>query len=57
MPDDQIERRVGERQCLGVDLRRLDLEAEVVRGRLSRRSIPGEMSVAVARSITPGGAG
>ena len=44
MPDDQIERRVGERQCLGIDLRRLHFEAEVVRGRLqpaqhSRRDV------------------
>ena len=34
MADHEVERRVGERQRLGVDLRRLDLEAELVRGRL-----------------------
>ena len=31
----------------------LDLEAEPRGGRLQRASIPGEMSVAVGRSITP----
>ena len=54
MAEDQVEALVVERQPLGLGAHRRDLEPEPVGGGAqSASSIPGEMSVAVERSIAP----
>ena len=54
MAEDEVEALVLEGQLLGLGRHRLDLQARAPRrSSESRCSIPGEMSVAVSRSITP----
>ena len=53
MAEDEVEALVLERQPLGVGAHRRDLEPELGRpSRAASSSMPGEMSVAVARSIS-----
>ena len=54
MAEDEVEALVLEGQLLGLGGDGVDLEPEAGRRfRRGARSIPGEMSVAVSRSITP----
>ena len=55
--EDQVEALVVERQALGVGGLRLHLEPEPLGVADSSASIPGEMSVATSRSISPAAAG
>ena len=52
-PEHEVEARVREGQALGVGAHGLDLQPEALRVGAQRCEHPGEMSVQVARPISP----